>query len=33
MKKTLGKLTKENKLLFITGDFNYNLLNTTRHRC
>ena len=30
MKKTLGSLTKENKLLFITGDFNYNLLNTTK---
>ena len=30
MKKTVGKITKENKLLFITGDFNYNLLNTKK---
>ena len=30
MQKTLAKLNKENKLLFITGDFNYNLLNTKR---
>ena len=30
MNKTLGKIIKENKLLFITGDFNYNLLNTKK---
>ena len=30
MQKTLSELYKENKLLFITGDFNYNLLNTKR---
>ena len=28
MQKTLNKLNKENKLLFITEDFSYNLLNT-----
>ena len=32
MQKTLAKLNKENKLLFITGDFNYNLLNKKRNR-
>ena len=28
MNKTLSKLSKENKQIFITGGFNYNFLNT-----
>ena len=28
LQKTLQKIKKENKTVFITGDFNYNLLNS-----